>query len=153
MPWFVLYTQPRQEKKVADGLQKIGIESFCPLVTVVKQWSDRKKKVQIPLINSYVFVNVEEHKRVEVFKIPGIVRYLFWLGKPAIVRSIEIDVLRTTLEGVVDSFELEQIIKKDSIITLDKGPFKGAEGIVRHLNKNSIQLVLIDLGFLITINR
>ena len=59
MPWYVLYTKPRQEKKVTDSLNAIGVEAYCPLVTVIKQWSDRKKKVQIPLINSYVFVNIE----------------------------------------------------------------------------------------------
>ena len=152
MPWYVLYTKPRQEKKVADSLNAIGIEAYCPLVTVVKQWSDRKKKVQIPLINSYVFVNIDEYKREDVFKVYGIVRYIFWLGKPAIVRAIEIETLRNSLDGVIDSFEIEEIIK-DTHITLDKGPFKGAEGIVKHLNKNSMQLLLLDLGFLVTINR
>lgn len=152
MAWYVLYTKSRQEKKVAEGLQKNGIESFCPQVTIVKQWSDRKKKVQIPLINSYVFVNIEDNNRDEVFKVSGIVRYLFWLGKPAVVRDVEIEVLRTSLEGIITSYEIEEI-KKNAQITLDKGPFKGAEGIVKHLNKNSMQLLLVDLGFLVTINR
>ena len=152
MAWFVLYTKSRQEKKVADSLQVIGIEAFCPLVTVVKQWSDRKKKVQLPLINSYIFVNIEDCNRDEVFKVSGIVRYLFWLGKPAVVRAIEIETLRISLEGVIASFEIEEI-RKDSHVTLEDGPFKGAEGIVKHLNKNSMQLLLVDLGFLVTINR
>jgi transcriptional antiterminator RfaH len=152
MPWYVLYTQSRKEKKITEGLQKNGIESYCPLVTVVKQWSDRKAKVQIPLISSYVFVNIEDSKRDEVFKVSGIVRYLFWLGKPAVVRDIEIQALKASLEGVITSFEIEEI-KKDTHITLDKGPFKGAEGVVKHLNKNSIKLLLVDLGFLVTINR
>jgi len=152
MPWYVLYTQSRQEKKVAEGLQKIGIESFCPLVTVMKQWSDRKKKVELPLINSYVFVNIEENKRDAVFAVAGIVRYLFWLGKPAVVRAIEIDALRDSLEGIVDSFSINSL-QKDSRITIEEGPFKGFDGIVKHLNKNSIQLLLKDLGFLVTINR
>ena len=152
MPWYVLYTQSRQEKKVAEGLQKIGIESFCPLVTIMKQWSDRKKKVELPLINSYVFVNIEENKRDAVFAVAGIVRYLFWLGKPAVVRAIEIDALRDSLEGIVDSFSINSL-QKDSRITIEEGPFKGFDGIVKHLNKNSIQLLLKDLGFLVTINR
>ncbi len=152
MPWYVLYTKPRQEKKVADGLIAIGITAYCPLVTTIKQWSDRKKKVEVPLIASYVFVSIDEHQREEVFKVSGIVRYLFWLGKPAVVRSIEIEILKSSLEGVIDSFAIEEI-KKDYHIILDNGPFKGAEGIVKHLNKNSIQLLLVDLGFLITINR
>ena len=152
MPWYVLYTKPRQEKKIADSLNAIGIEAYCPLVTVVKQWSDRKKKVQIPLINSYVFVNIEEHQREEVFKVSGIVRYLFWLGKPAVVRAIEIEVLKKSLEGIVASFEVSAI-QKDTIYKIPEGPFQGFEGIVKNINATTIQLLLVDLGFFITLTR
>lgn len=152
MAWYVIYTKSRQEKKVAESLNIIGIEAYCPMVSVMKQWSDRKKKVSIPLINSYVFVNIEEFNREEVFQVTGVVRYVFWLGKPAVVRNVEIDVLRTSLEGIIESFEIIGL-KKDSRIILEEGPFKGAEGIVKYLNKNSIQLLLVNLGFLITINR
>jgi transcription antitermination factor NusG len=152
MPWYVLYTKPRQEKKIADSLNAIGIESYCPLVTKVKQWSDRKKKVQIPLINSYVFVNIEEHQREEVFKVSGIVRYLFWLGKPALVRAIEIEALQKSLEGIVASFEVSAI-QKDAIYKISEGPFQGFEGIVKNINATTIQLLLVDLGFFITLTR
>jgi transcription antitermination factor NusG len=152
MPWYVLYTKPRQEKKVADSLNAIGIEAYCPLVTVVKQWSDRKKKVQEPLINSYVFVNIEEHQREAVFKVSGIVRYLFWLGKPAKVRAIEIEALQKSLVGIVASFEVSAI-QKDTIYKIPEGPFQGFEGVVRNVNATTIQLLLVDLGFLITLTR
>ena len=152
MPWYVLYTKPRQERKVADSLNASGIDAYCPLVTVVKQWSDRKKKVQVPLINSYVFVNIEEQKREDVFKVFGIVRYLFWLGKPAVVRAIEIEALQKSLEGIVASFEVSAI-QKDTIYKIPEGPFQGFEGVVRNVNATTIQLLLVDLGFFITLNR
>jgi transcription antitermination factor NusG len=152
MPWYVLYTKPRQEKKVTDTLNAIGIEAYCPLVTVVKQWSDRKKKVQVPLINSYVFVNIEEHQREAVFKVSGIVRYLFWLGKPAVVRAVEIEALQQSLEGIVASFEVSAI-QKDTIYKIPDGPFQGFEGIVKNVNATTIQLLLVDLGFFITLTR
>ncbi len=152
MPWYVLYTKPRQEKKVADSLNAVGIEAYCPMVTVVKQWSDRKKKVQIPLINSYVFVNIREHQREAVFKVSGIVRYLFWLGKPAVVRGIEIEVLQKSLEGIVASFEVSAI-QKDTIYKIPEGPFQGFEGIVKNVNATTIQLLLVDLGFLVTLKK
>ena len=98
MPWFAIYTRPKNEKKVVAGLEKIGIEVYCPMVKQVKQWSDRKKKVEVPLINSYVFVNIEESDRNVVFEIPGVVRYLFWLGKPAVIQEQEIEVLRASLK-------------------------------------------------------
>ena len=152
MPWYVLYTKPRQEKKVTDTLNAIGIEAYCPLVTVVKQWSDRKKKVQVPLINSYVFVNIEEHQREAVFKVSGIVRYLFWLGKPAVVRAVEIEALQQSLEGIVASFEVSAI-QKNTIYKIPEGPFQGFEGIVKNINATTIQLLLVDLGFFITLTR
>ncbi len=152
MPWYVLYTKPRQEKKVADNLNSIGIEVYCPLVTQMKQWSDRKKKVQVPLITSYVFVNIEEHQREAVFKVSGIVRYLFWLGKPAVVRAVEIEALQQSLEGIVTSFEVSAL-QKDTIYKIPDGPFQGFEGIVNKINATSIQLLLVDLGFLITLNK
>jgi transcription antitermination factor NusG len=152
MPWYVLYTKPRQEKKVADSLNSIEIEAFCPMVTVVKQWSDRKKKVQLPLINSYVFVNIEEHQREAVFKVSGIVRYLFWLGKPAVVRAIEIEALQKSLDGIVASFEVS-VIQKNTIYKIPEGPFQGFEGFVKKINATTIQLLLVDLGFLITLKK
>ena len=152
MPWYVLYTKPRQEKKIADSLNAIGIESYCPLVTVVKQWSDRNKKVQLPLIASYVFVNIEEHQREKVFKVSGIVRYLFWLGKPALVRAIEIEALQKSLEGIVASFEVSAI-QKGTIYKIPEGPFQGFEGVVKNVNATTIQLMLVDLGFFITLTR
>jgi transcription antitermination factor NusG len=90
MQWYALYTEPRHEKKVADRLLKLGVEVYCPLVTQIKQWSDRKKKVEVPLLPSYVFVKLEESNRDIVFQVSGVVRYLFWLGKPAIIRNEEI---------------------------------------------------------------
>ena len=79
MPWYVLYTKSRQEKKVTEALNLLGVNAYCPVVTTMKQWSDRKKKVEEPLIKSYVFVNLEESNRDIVFEVPGVVRYLFWL--------------------------------------------------------------------------
>jgi len=152
MPWYVLYTKSKQEKKVAEGLKQLGIEAYCPVVTVMNQWSDRKKKVEVPLISSYVFVAINERKREDVFKVPGIVRYLFWLGKPAIVRDIEIEALQKSLEGIATSFEVLPF-QKNEVVAISSGPFQGFEGIVKHINKNTIQLVLVDLGFLVTINR
>ena len=79
--WFVLYTKPNQEIKVVDGLNKMGIECYCPTTKVIKQYSDRKKKILKPLMPSYVLVFIEDSKRNNVFSVFGVVRYLFWQGK------------------------------------------------------------------------
>jgi transcription antitermination factor NusG len=152
MPWFAIYTRPKNEKKVAEQLFKLGIDVYCPMVTQMNQWSDRKKKVESPLIRSYVFVNLEEKDRNSVFEVHGIVRYLYWLGKPAIIQDNEIELLRDSLKGILTSVEVEGIQPGDSL-TITNGPFQGKEGIVSQVEKNKIRLVLKELGVLVTISR
>jgi transcription antitermination factor NusG len=152
MPWFAIYTRPKNEKKVAEQLFKLGIDVYCPMVSQIKQWSDRKKKVESPLISSYVFVNLEEKERNKVFEVPGIVRYLYWLGKPAIIQDNEIALLKESLKGILTSVEVEGIQPGDSL-TITNGPFQGKEGIVSQVEKNKIRLVLKELGVLVTISR
>lgn len=152
MPWFALYTRPKNEKKVTEQLVKLGIEVYCPLVTQVKQWSDRKKKVETPLISSYVFVNIEEKDRNKVFEAFGVVRYLFWLGKPAVIRDEEIYLLKDSLKEVISTFEISEI-KPGDMMNISRGPFQGKEGIVKAVEKNKIQLILKELGFVITLTR
>lgn len=152
MPWFAIYTRPKNEKKVVEGLEKLGIEVYCPMVTQVKQWSDRKKKVEMPLINSYVFVNIEDKNRNTVFEVSGVVRYLFWLGKPAIIQEQEIEALKASLKGILSAVEVNGIQPGDSL-TISKGPFQGKEGVVAQVDKNKIRLVLKELGVTITISK
>ncbi|PWA04872.1 UpxY family transcription antiterminator [Flavobacterium psychrotolerans] len=152
MPWYVIYTKPRNEKKVTERLEKVGINVYCPLVTQIKQWSDRKKKVQVPLFNSYVFVEVSEKERDIVFQVTGVVRYLFWLGKPAVVRNDEIAALRESLKNNLSEVTVTSLQAGD-LMHIPHGPFQGKEGIVKHVNKNSLQLVLRELGVLITLTK
>ena len=152
MQWFVIYVKPRTEKKVVQELEKLGVTVFCPMITEVRQWSDRKKKVEVPLINSYVFVQLKEKEREIVFQVHGVVRYLFWLKKPAIVRDEEISVLKEWLSGVGVNAEVENLKPGDQL-KIKSGPFKGKEGIVQELSKNRVQLLLQDLGLKITLNR
>lgn len=152
MPWYVIYTKPRNEKKVAERLQQIGITVYCPMVTMIKQWSDRKKKVQIPLMNSYVFVCLEDKEREKVFQISGVVRYLFWLGKPAMVREEEISALQEGLKETMTSFEVKGL-KVGDLLPISSGPFQGKEGIIKQINKHSLQLILKELGVLITLSK
>lgn len=150
MPWFVLYTKPRNEKKVTDQLIAIGIEAFCPMITTIKQWSDRKKKVTIPLINSYVFVQLEEVHRNKVFDVPGVVRYIQWLKKPAIVRENEIQALKELTDKTINNFSIEQLRKGDDFL-VSAGVFKDKKGLIEEVRTNSIKIKLDELGIVVTI--
>lgn len=152
MPWFALYTRPKNEKKVTEQLLQSGFEVYCPMVTQIKQWSDRKKKVDTPLISSYVFINIEENQRNAVFEVQGVVRYLFWLGKPAVIRKEEIIALQEGLKGTISAIEVNKFQQGDSI-NIPKGPFEGKIGIVKQIEKNKLQLILKELGVLITLTK
>lgn len=144
--WYVVYTKPKWEKKVAEQLTKIGIECYCPLITQVRQWSDRKKKVIMPLFNSYVFVQLTESDRNVVFHSAGAVRYLFWLGKPAIVRDEEIGTIKKWLE-TPDAYDISiDSVQIGDKITLESGPFSTQAAIVQEVSKTHYVLVLENLG-------
>jgi len=144
--WHVIYTRPRSEKKVAKLLQSKGFEVYCPLRRVRKRWSDRWKIVEEPLLASYLFVNVEDSTREDVFCVPGVVRYLFWLGKPARVRDEEINRLRLWLNEysgeaiTVENFRVNQNVR------LASGPLMGQEGEVVRKEGNTLRLVVESLG-------
>lgn len=146
MNWYVVYTKPKWEKKVAEQLTQKGIECYCPLVTQVRQWTDRKKKVQVPLFNSYVFVHLEEADRNLVFQSTGAVRYLFWLGKPAIVLDQEINTIKEWL-GSSDKYEVSLTpLQVGDRIILESGPFKSQSAIVQEVGKSHYMLVLESMG-------
>jgi transcriptional antiterminator RfaH len=152
MNWFVIYTKSRQEKRVALELEKMGITVYCPMINQIRQWSDRKKKIEVPLISSYVFVQLKERDRETVFEVPGIVRYVYWLEKPAIVRDEEIAVMKTWLSTQTVEAKVEGLRRGDRM-KVSSGVFEGKEGFVEEISKNRVLLLLPDLGMKITLNR
>lgn len=152
MSWYVLYIKPRYEIRATAALTAMNITVYCPLVTKYRQWSDRIKKIEVPLINSYIFVELEERNRHLVFQVPWVVRYLFWLGKPAIVRSKEITIMQQWLQDDLQEAHVEQL-KPGDYFSIPKGPFKGQEGIVHEVSKNRLQLLLVALGIKITLKK
>ena len=150
MPWFVIYTKPRQEKKVTEQLLAIGIDAFCPTITTIKQWSDRKKKVTSPLINSYVFVQLDEVNRYKVFDVPGVVRYVHWLKKPAIVRDSEIQSLKELTEKTVSNVIVEHLTIGDEFL-IPSGVFKDKKGVIQETRGKALKLKLDELGIVVTV--
>ena len=147
MSWNVIYTKSRSEKKVEERLKNIGIEAYCPVRTEVKFWSDRKKSILVPVLPSMVLVKIEKNNRNKVFDVPGVVRYMFWLKKHAVVRDVEVDSLKRLLksnniiEQNVASYNVGDEIKISS--------FEDQLGIIKKISKNQIWVVLKQLGCVI----
>ena len=149
MNWYVLYVKSQTEKKTALALEAMGIEVFCPTKTEIRIWSDRKKKIEVPLFKSYVFVNLSESERAKVFQVNGVVRYLFWLGKPAVVREEEIETIKNWLsDDAVEYLNIENYSPGDRL-EITKGVFKGQEGIIDQVGRKKMRLVIKNLGLLV----
>ena len=150
--WFVVYTRPQQELKVAEQLSAMGITNYCPTITLLKQYSDRKKKVSKPLLSSYVMVELEEKERNKVFTCCGIVRYLFYLGKPLVIPAFEIDLMQDHLNGVYNDIKVTTLSVGDSH-TITQGPFSGVKGKVVETDNTKVKLELASLGMRITLKK
>ena len=150
--WFVVYTRPQQELKVAHELSRMGITNYCPTITLVKQYSDRKKKVSKPLLSSYVMVELEENQRNKVFACSGIVRYLFFLGKPAVVPGSDIALMQDHLNGVYNDSKVTSLSVGD-IHKITEGPFSGVLGKVVQSDNTKVKLELASLGMSITLKK
>lgn len=152
MPWFVLYTKSRSEKLVARGLQQRGIEVYCPLRKVRRKWSDRYKIVEEPLFRSYCFVHLEETQRARAFGVPGVVGYLHWLKKPAIVKPQEIDLIRDMLNEF-DHTSLEVVrFEATDRLKVASGAFMDQEGEVVSANGKRLLILLDSLSMYVAID-
>ena len=151
--WHVLYTKPRHEIKALERLAQNGFEVFCPMKTKLKQWSDRKKKVSEPLLPSYIFIKTTEKKRETPLKDPSVLNYIFWLGKPAIVRESEI----TTLKGIISKDKVQEFeIRKLKIgdeIDINKEKIKGEKAIIKSVSNNYVKAELTELGMTIVLKK
>jgi transcriptional antiterminator RfaH len=150
--WYVLYTKPRHEKKVAERLTAAGHKVYCPLQKVVRKWSDRTKVVEEPLFKGYVFILIEDHKRDEVFTYPGTVRYLFWLRRPAVVREEEI----ATIQKWLGHYDQERISVTDitpgTYVRITSGKFMNEEGILLDTSNSKALVQLPELGIQLSLD-
>jgi len=105
--WFVLYTKPRNEIKVSQRLSALGIENYTPTKLEVRQWSDRKKKILVPLLPSMLLVSIHEKEVNKVFEVAGVVRYLFENQKRAEVSNEEVLAMKYYLENTYHSNKKE----------------------------------------------
>jgi transcription antitermination factor NusG len=152
--WFAIYTKPRFEKKVELVLREAGYKVYLPLMSTIRQWSDRKKKVQVPLIPSYIFVNLEEKHLNELFQFNGVTGVLKYLRKPAVVQDFEIDNLKIICQhpDVMETVDEAQF-SKGMTVQITRGPMIGLYGDCIEVNGKQRLLVSVkNLGLEFVLN-
>jgi transcription antitermination factor NusG len=144
--WYAVNTRPRWEKKVAQFLDSKGIENYCPLNKVVKQWSDRKKVILEPIFKSYVFVKVDQQKMWDIKRIAGVINYIYWLGKPAKIKEEEINTIKKFLNEFSGISVEPMGLQLNQKVKIRQGVLMNYEGIVIELSGNRAIIKIETMG-------
>lgn len=142
--WFALYTHSRCEFKVNELLKSKNIITYLPIKKVIRKWSDRKKELELPLFNGYIFINATEKERLTALQQKHIVRCISDAGKPAIVPEWQIESLKKITSVDLD-IEIYNGLKKGKVIEISTGPFKGLRGILVDVDNKKQLAVSIEL--------
>jgi transcriptional antiterminator RfaH len=126
--WYALHTKSRQEKKLATRLTDRGVEAYTPLRKTLKQWSDRKKMVEEPLIRSYVFVKINRLSYDMVLNTPGAVRFIWFGGEPAAIPDRQIDLLKRVTGTAADVSVIPSGMGPGTPVKVIVGPLSGLTG-------------------------
>jgi transcription antitermination factor NusG len=148
--WYAVYTRSRWEKKVVEQLNKINVENYCPLNRVVRQWSDRKKIIEEPLFTSYVFVKITERQMNDLRAVFGVVNFVYWLGRPAVIQNAEIDCIKDFIANHFNiRLERASLDIDDRVKVLD-GPFVDMQGNIISIRKKFVKVLIPSLRFFMT---
>jgi transcriptional antiterminator NusG len=152
--WFVFYTKSRQEKKVDELLKRKGFESYLPLQTVMKQWSDRKKKVEVPLFNSYIFVSADEHAIQDILQVPGVAWNIRLNGKAAVLHPKELATIRRFIDTglFIETKAIDESLERGDSVEVIDGPLRGERGMLADFHNGAkFTVVLGSIGQVITV--
>jgi len=125
---------------------------YCPVKRRKQRWSDRWKWVEEPLFGSYLFVKVAEEEREAVLRVPGVVRYLFWLGKPAVVRDEEIERIKSWLNDFDHEVIHIESMPVGSKATVASGPLMHRSGEVVSQQGQQLFMRLEGLGIVLRVD-
>jgi len=151
--WHVVYTKPKWEKKVDTYFEQKGIESWCPTQKKERQWTDRKKIIEEPLFKSYVFVKVSKEEHSNVLNTMGVVRFLYFEKKPAIIRDNEIELIRKYLGLSYTNIQVVDMgaIMPQTKVAINNGLFMGQRGEVIKADKKSVYVRLDSINMMMIV--
>lgn len=152
--WYPVYTSPRAEKKVFELLDKKGIETYLPTQKTLKQWSDRKKWVEEPLFNSYIFVKISAKDQAQVLATKGVCRFLYFSGKVAHIPEKQIELLKLLTGNCAPMDVVDPGYQKGEKVRVVHGPLQGLTGELidfRMQKKMLIKLEHINHALLVQI--
>ncbi len=151
--WYAVYTNSRAEKKVNERIAELGIETFLPLQKTLRQWSDRKKLVERPLISSYVFVKTIPKEAYLVRKVDGVVKFITIEGKPVPIPEEQITNLRILCGSDADVEVSREVFQRGDMVEVTIGSLTGLRGeLIRAGRKHKVVIRIIQPGMNLTVD-
>jgi len=148
--WFAVYTRPRWEKKVSELLTKRRISNYCPLNKIQRQWSDRRKLVYEPLFTSYVFVHLNDKELMSILPAPGVINFVYWLGKPVVINDTEIENIRHFTSQHYN-IKLEKAgVNVDGNVKIISEPNLDVNNNIITVKNSNFRMLLPSLGYVMT---
>ena len=151
--WYAIRVKSRSEKKVYSDLIEKEIEAYLPMQKKLRQWSDRKKWVEMPLISGYVFVFISRKEYESVLRTYNVVCYVYFEGKAAIIRDEDINLLKRMLGQVEVELEITvEQLKPGQMVEIISGPLCGVIGeLIDFKGKNKVALRIPPLGYTVLV--
>lgn len=151
--WYAVYTHSRAEKRVSERLIEAGIETFLPMQKTLRQWSDRKKMVEKPIISSYVFVKVLPKEFLAVRKAEGVVKIITLDGKPVVIPEDQMRNLRILCDSDVDVVVSDKVYLKGDLVEVIYGALTGLTGeLIRVGRKQKVIIRILEPGMNLTVD-
>src|SRR5215203_6579385 len=122
-----------------------GLVSYCPLNKVHKKWSDRIKLIEEPLFKSYVFVQVKEEDQLQVRTVSGVLNFVYWNGKPAVVKESEIETIRKFLNEYEDVQVKPVNLQTNQAVMVRRGLLMNKTGRIKRLMNNKVEVLIESL--------
>lgn len=151
LQWFALYVKARFERKVLAALEQKEIECYLPMRKEIRQWSDRKKEVEEPLIRGYLFIHIDVRSYYDVLVVPGVIKFVTFDQKPAVIPDYQIEDLKIFLRDGGQQVEVSNdYIQKGQLVRISEGPFLNAIGEITEIRgKKRILIRIRALGCVI----
>ncbi|MCF8354110.1 MAG: UpxY family transcription antiterminator [Melioribacteraceae bacterium] len=144
--WYALYTKPRHEFKAEAELLAENIETYLPVITTVKQWSDRKKKVTEPLFRGYIFIKALPKERFKAVIQKSVIRTIMFDGAPAVIPDWQIESVKKMLSSKSE-FSIADELKVGTRVKVVNGPFDGIEGVI-YFTPEKNRMLAISIEFI-----
>ncbi len=144
--WYIIYTRPRHEKKTANDLLMMGIETFVPVTIQRRKWQDRMKSVESVLFPSYVFVKLENAS--QFFNSSKAFGFVSYVKTGKLIAKVGDHIISNIKRAVNESGEIhvsEKTFFPGAKVIIREGAFNGLECEIVNFEGKEKVLLRVDL--------